>query len=334
MTTYTRNIWRRVAFLSLVATVTVVPSLADAQPRGAFQRTLTVSGPPDIEVVTGSGRIDVGPGRDGQVEIRGEIRASDDRAWNRRSRPSPEERVRQIEANPPIQQNGNIVRIGHIDDEDLRNGVSISYTLRVPVSSLLRSKTGSGSQRLEGLKGQVHSSTGSGSIVATEIGGKLTVSTGSGSITAERVDGAFHASTGSGGIQAIGVTGTVTAKTGSGGIEVVQTGSGDVDVSSSSGTVRVRGVRGSLRASTTSGGLHVQGEPGGEWELSAASGGVRVDVPDASGFELDATTSSGSIDIGMPVNLTSTSRRSVRGTVHGGGSRLRVRTSSGNIDVR
>jgi hypothetical protein len=325
---------RKHAFVLLVASL-LIPAAVQAQSaRGSFQRTLSVSGQPDIEVTTGSGRIEVRAGRDGQIEVRGEIRASDDWGWNRRNRLSPEERVRRIEANPPIAQNGQVVRIGHIDDQDLQNGVSISYTLSVPADSLLRSKTGSGSQLIEGVKGRVETSTGSGSIVAREVGGSLSASTGSGSITADRVDGTFRASTGSGGIDATGVTGAITAKTGSGGIEVAQTGSGDVDVSSSSGTVRLRGVRGALRASTTSGSLHVQGEPRGEWDLSASSGGVRVDVPDNTGFELNATTSSGSIDVGMPVSMSSTSRRSMRGTVGGGGPRLQVRTSSGSIDIR
>ena len=321
------------AYVLLVAG-TFVPAAVHAQSvEGSFQRTLSVSGRPDVEVSTGSGRIEVKPGRDGQIEIRGQIRASDDWGGNRRSRLSAEERVRRLEANPPIQQNGNVVRIGHIDDQDLQNGVSISYTLTLPADSLLRSKTGSGSHRIEGLRGDLHVSTGSGSIVAREIG-SLSASAGSGSISIEGADGTVRANTGSGKIQATGVGGAITAKTGSGGIEVVQAGSGDVDVSSSSGTVRVRGVRGTLRASTTSGGLHVQGEPRGDWELSAASGGVRVDVPDGFGFDLEATTSSGSIDVDMPVAVSSTGRRTLRGTVHGGGPRLRVRTSSGSIDIR
>ena len=328
-----RGRWHLTGFVLLFAG-SFVPAAVQAQSvNGSFQRTLSVSGRPDVEVGTGSGRIEVGPGRDGQIEIRGEIRASDGWRGNRRNPLSPEERVRRIEANPPIQQNGNVIRIGRIDDQDLQNGVSISYTLTVPANSFLRSTTGSGSHRIEGVRGNVHASTGSGAIVAREIG-SLTASAGSGSIDVERVDGPFRANTGSGRIQATGVNGAITARTGSGGIEVVQAGSGDVDVSSSSGTVRVRGVRGTLRASTTSGGLHVQGEPRGDWELSAASGGVRVDVPDGAGFDLDATTSSGSIDVGMPVAMSSTGRRTLRGTVHGGGSRLRVRTSSGSIDIR
>lgn len=321
------------AVILLAATV-LVPAIAEAQSaKGSFQRTLTVSGRPDIEVVTGSGRIEVVSGREGQIEVRGEIRAGHDWGWNRNSRLSPEERVRRIEANPPIEQNGNTIRIGHIDDRDLQNGVSISYLLTVPAASLLRAKTGSGSQRIEGVKGEVNSSTGSGSIVARDVG-SLSASTGSGSIQADRIDASFRASTGSGSIHATGVGGAITARTGSGSIEVVQSGSGNADVSSSSGTVRVRGLRGALRASTTSGGLHIQGQPTGDWELNSSSGGVHIDLPPNSGFELDATTSSGSIDVGMPISMRSTSKRSLRGTVGGGGSRLAVRTSSGSIDIK
>lgn len=323
---------RTIRFL-LFAAVTSVPAAIHAQPaNGSFERSLSVGERPEIEVRTGSGRIEVGPGQDGQVRIRGEIRASDDWGGRRRASLSPEERVRRIEANPPIQQDGDVIRIGVIDDQDLQNGVSISYTLTVPARSSLRSRTGSGSHRIQGVQGEVQVTTGSGSIVAREIN-TLSASAGSGSIEVERAGGPVVANTGSGRIQATEVSGAITAKTGSGGIEVVLTGSGHTTVSSSSGSVRVRGARGGLRASTTSGGLDVQGTPAAEWELSSASGGVRIDVPDGSGFDLDATTSSGSIDVDVPVTMTSAGRRTLRGTVHGGGSRLRVRTSSGNINV-
>ena len=325
-------LWQRTFFILLVA-ATIVPAVAGAQTvQGSFERTLSVTGPPEIEVSTGSGRIEVRRGRDGRVEIRGDVRASED--WgSRRAALSREERVRRIEANPPIEQNGNVVRIGRIDDPDLQNGISINYTLTVPADSSLRSKTGSGSHRIEGISGNVHASTGSGSIVAREVG-SVTASAGSGSIDVERADGSVRINAGSGRIQATDVNGAIAARTGSGGIDVVQSGSGDVEVSSSSGTVRIRGVNGRLRASTTSGGLNVEGKPVDDWELSAASGGIEVDVPDGSRFDLDATTSSGSIDVGMPVTMSTSGRRALRGTVGGGGSRLRVRTSSGSIHIK
>jgi hypothetical protein len=322
---------RLVCAVTLVAAFAAAPAAVDAQTaRGSFQRTLTVDGPADIEVVTGSGRIEVRAGGTGRIEISGEIRAG---RWGwSRSQLSAEERVRRLEANPPIRQTGNAVVIGRIDDDDLRD-VSISYTLLVPADSALRSKTGSGSQHIDGVRGRVQSSTGSGSIEAREVGG-LSASTGSGSIAADRVDGAFEASTGSGSIRGTGIAGAIRARTGSGTIEVAQSGTGNVEVSSSSGTVRLRGVRGAVDASTTSGALYVEGEPQGEWRLAASSGSVHVNVPDGTGFDLDARTGSGGIDLGMPVSaVSSMSKRTLRGAVQGGGPRLYVRTSSGGIHI-
>jgi hypothetical protein len=56
---------------------------------------------------------------------------------------SNEQRVHAIESNPPIQQNGNVIRIGHMEDPELRRGISVSYEVTVPAETKLRSQTGS-----------------------------------------------------------------------------------------------------------------------------------------------------------------------------------------------
>lgn len=315
----------------LMAGVLAVPAAAQAQRvEGSFQRTLTSGATPEIEVETGSGSITVRAGGGGRVEISGRIQADD--RWNRGSL-GAEERVRRIEAEPPVQQEGNVIRIGRLADEELRRGVSISYTLTVPAGSSLRSNTGSGSQQIEGLTGAVQAQAGSGSLTFARLGGSLRASTGSGGIAADGV-ASLHATAGSGSIRATGVSGPIVAKTGSGGIEVTQAGSGDVEVSSGSGRVTLRGVKGALKASTASGGLTVQGELAGDWRLSAASGGIDVSLPAGQGFQLDADTSSGRIDMGMPVTVVGTiGRRALRGSVHGGGPLLHVRTASGGIRI-
>lgn len=321
----------------IVAAIALIPACAAEAQRaeGSFQRTLTVSGPPEIEVVTGSGRIDVRPGPAGRIEITGRIQAHDGWGWSRRSPVSLEERVRRIEANPPIEQSGSVVRIGRVTDDELLKGVSISFTLTVPAASAVRSKTGSGSQHIEGVDGSIDASSGSGSLTLRDVGGRLRASTGSGSITADTVGGAFHAAAGSGSIRATGVDGPITAKTSSGGIDLEQTGGGDVEVASSSGSVRLRGVRGAVRASTSSGSLTIYGQLSAAWRLSASSGSVSVDLPASQGFELDANTGSGRIDVGFPVTVTgSVSRRSLRGSAQGGGPLLHVRTSSGGISIQ
>jgi hypothetical protein len=308
------------------------PGLAAAQQAtGSFQRTLTVTGPVDLEVLTGSGRIDVRTGQAGRIEIDGQVKAGDWELFRRGL--SPQERVRRIEATPPIEQRGAKVTIGRIDDEELRN-VSISYTLRVPPETTLTAKTGSGSHLIEGVHGAINASAGSGSIRVRDAGSEVRASTGSGSIVADTVAGSFVANTGSGSIDGINVNGGITVNSGSGDIKVSQSGAGAVEASSGSGSIRLNGVRGSLRASTSSGTLLVQGEQTSDWRLSASSGSVTIELTGKPAFTLDAHSSSGRIDTQYPITVGRIDRRALRGSVNGGGPLLQVRTSSGGIHIR
>jgi len=318
-----------------VATAILVQANAAHAQRvdGSFVRTLAAGERADIAITSGSGGIDVRRGAAGRIEVRGRIRA-DDWGWSR-NRYSAEERVKRLEANPPIEQKGDSIRIGDISDPDLRNGVSITYEVTVPPGSSLRAKSGSGAQRIEGVDGDLEASSGSGSVVVRNSGGPVRASTGSGGITVEDVGGAFQASTGSGSIRAVGIKGSMNARTSSGSIDLAQTASGDVDASSSSGSVRLRGVRGGLRASTSSGALNVEGQVARDWHLSSSSGHVTVSVPASQGFDLDANSSSGRIDVGFPITVSGTiGKHALRGSARGGGPLVQVRTTSGGISVR
>jgi hypothetical protein len=326
---------QRLSRTALTLAALLVPLTAHAQrATGSFERTLTVGQHPDVEIVSGSGGIDVQSGPVGRVEVRGRIRTNDDWGWPR-GRYSPEERVKRLGANPPITQNGDVVRIGHIEDDDLRNGLSITYEVIVPAAAVLRTKAGSGSLRIQGVAGSVEASTGSGGIDLRRSGGRVRATTGSGSIVADAIGGDFDASTGSGSITGTGISGAMRVHTSSGHVELTQSGSGDVDASSSSGTVRLRGVKGGVRATTSSGGLNVEGEMAREWRLSSSSGHVTIDVPSTQGLELDANSNSGRINVDFPVAVSGTiGKHSLRGSARGGGPLLHVRTSSGGISVQ
>ena len=324
------------AGLAFIGALVFAPAVAEAQrAEGSFQRSLTVSGPVAVDVVSGSGRIDVRAGSAGRVEVSAKIQAND--GWgSRRSALTAEERVRRIEANPPIEQTGSTVRVGHIADEDLRNGVSISYTVTVPAAATVNARTGSGAVHVEGVNGRVEASTGSGSLTLRGVGGPSRASAGSGDVTADTVRGSLHATTGSGRIQATGVSGAITATTGSGSIDVAQSGPGNVEISTGSGSVRARGIRGALEASSSSGDVDVQGDITGDWRLSSSSGSISIGLPSNAGFDLDASTSSGRISTDFQVMVSGeVDRRSLRGSTKGGAGRLlRIRTASGSISIR
>lgn len=295
----------------------------DAQ--GSFERTLAVSGPAELEVTTGSGNITVRAGEAGKVWVRGEIRARGGDA---------DEKVRRLEANPPIEQDGNVIRIGHIEDRSLRRNVAISYELVVPAETRLRASTGSGNQSVDGLRGPVKADTGSGNVRAANLDGDLTASTGSGSVSLDSIQGSVRAETGSGSIRARGIASGLRASTGSGDIVLEQTGPGDVWAETGSGSVDLHGVNGTLYANTGSGGITAEGKPAGKWELSTGSGSIRVRLPAEVGFDFQAHTGSGSIYTEHPVTVQGAIKRNdLRGTVRGGGFLLKLETGSGNIRI-
>ena len=316
------------AALLLVATTAVARAAAE----GSFERTLKVTGPVELDVSTGSGHIDVRTGDSSTVRIRGTIRASSGRWLS--SDADAERRVRYLESNPPIEQSGNYVKIGHTEDRELMRNVSISYDLVVPAETRLRSNTGSGSQSIAGLRGPVKADTGSGNLRIDDIGDELEAHTGSGNIEIRSVKGRLHAQTGSGPIRATDIAGGFVATTGSGDVRLEQSSPGDGKVDTGSGTVEIHGLRGGLRVETGSGGISVEGDPTGDWSLHTGSGGVVARVPSEAAFDVDAHTSSGHISTTHSIAVQGTvGRGELRGKVGQGGARLELRTGSGNIQI-
>jgi hypothetical protein len=93
---------------------------------GSFDRTLAVNGPVDLEIRSGSGGVRIDAGPVDTVHVVARIRAN---PW---FSSDVESRVRRIEANPPIEQNGNTILIGRNGDEELFRNVSIGYDVTVP----------------------------------------------------------------------------------------------------------------------------------------------------------------------------------------------------------
>jgi hypothetical protein len=293
--------------------VSTLPAAAQGT-EGAFDRTLKVTGAVELEVQSGSGSIKVDAGAADSVRVAARIKA--DMSWLAGS--DVEKRIRQIEQNPPIEQQGNVIRIGRFPDSDLARNISISYEVTVPSATKLSARTGSGS------------------IVVGAIAGPAEVKSGSGSI---KVDGAgsLEASTGSGSITAMAVAGPTKASSGSGSITVTQAGKGDVTVSASSGGITLKGVDGAARVNSSSGSITIEGRPTGPWSINASSGGITMTVPPDAAFDLDARSNSGNIDSVHPVTMEVTGKidkRHVEGKVRGGGPLVQVHCSSGNIRIK
>jgi|SRR5579872_554752 len=319
----------RLLVLGLLLVVSLQALPATASSEGTFQRTLQVGGPVSIDLATGSGSVNVHTGSSGQVLITGHVKVTN---W---FGSDAEQRVNRIVNDPPIQQSANDIRIGHVSDSELLHNVSISYDLTVPQDTRLRSHTGSGSQTVEGLNGNVEVEAGSGSLRLSDIGNTVRAETGSGEIQIKTVKGNVRAKAGSGSIRASEISGGFESETGSGHISLEQTGPGAVRAETGSGGMELHGVHGSLEATAGSGGITAEGNPTGSWRVQTGSGTVRLELASGAGFDLNAHTSSGTISVSQPVTVQGTmGRRELRGKVHGGGVLVEVETGSGNIEVQ
>jgi hypothetical protein len=320
---------RRVA--AVLAVLLMSAGMLSAGEQGTFDRTLKVTGAVELDIGTGAGYINIRPGSAGSVVIHATVKVGDEMFSGDEAR----SRLQRILQNPPIEQNGNFIHVGRSDDPDLRRNVSISYDVTVPAETRVNSSTGSGSQSVEGIAGPLKISTGSGSLRVNNIGNEVRATTGSGEITIDGAKGAVTTSTGSGNITARGVGGAFEARTGSGSVQMEQAAPGNVSVSTGSGGITVRNIKGGLRAGTGSGTIRAQGEMTADWSVETASGSVVVELPRTAGFELNARSVSGSIDVDREITMQgSMSRREVHGKVGGGGYLLQARTSSGSITVR
>jgi hypothetical protein len=299
-----------VVLLTLLFASTAV--FASSTPQGTFDRTLQVTGPVDLEVLTHSGDVTVKAGSSSTVEIHGKIFVND--RWLMGQRNGD---VQSIQQNPPIRQEGNSIHIDYVNAHD----ISVDYEITVPSDTTIRTHSGSGDQIIEGTHGNADVQTGSGDVKLANLNGEIHLQTGSGNVRAREISGA------------------VRGGTGSGDIEIEETGSGDVELRTGSGNIEARGIQGGFRGETGSGDITAEGAQSGTWEIRTGSGNVRVTLPGNSAFDADISTSSGSIDVNSPIETmvqgrVEETKRHIQGKVRGGGPLLSVRTGSGDIHIQ
>ena len=275
---------------------------------GKFDRTLSVSGPVSLSVTTGSGDVHVTPGGDGSVVVHARVRAH---GWS-----DADQRVKEVVDNPPIEQTGNVIRIGRKEENHWGHNVSIDYEITTP------RQTG------------VNLNSGSGNINANGFTGDFKVGSGSGDLTVDNMQGNGTASTGSGTIHLKDLSGAAKVDTGSGDIEVSQRTRAEVQARTGSGSIRISGAQDMVRAHTGSGDVEVSGNPNAAWRLGTGSGSVTLSLAGDSKFDLDASSGSGEIHCDKPITMQgSIDRHHVHGAINGGGPTLYVETGSGDIRV-
>ena len=251
-----------------------------------FERDLTFTGRVDLTVATGSGYVHLTHGAPGRIHIFGRVKSG----WG-----GNEQRVQDIASHPPIEQTGNIVRIG-ARHENMSN-ISIDYEIQAPPDAFLDAATGSGDVTDDGVGANAKLNTGSGSIHATGLQGGFELKTGSGSIYGEQV------------------------------------GAGDVKAETGSGSIELKNLRGGLLAHTGSGNIKADGTPSEPWHITTGSGSVELWTGNA-GFSLDAESGSGRIHTDREISsMESEAHHHMTGKINGGGPTVIIHTGSGTIRI-
>jgi DUF4097 and DUF4098 domain-containing protein YvlB len=206
---------------------------------------------------------------------------------------------------------------------------SVDYTISVPQHAALSLKTVSGDVSVNGVRGEVRAESVSGDVEVVATPNLALAKTVSGDVRASDIA--------SDSLTLGTVSGTVIATT-----LKVRT----LDASSVSGDLQLSNLQVErLTAKTLSGEIGFEGAlvRGGRYEFNAHSGNVRLTLTsNTPGFELDASTFSGSVRTDFPVALRAAAddtgrrggaSRAIRGSYGDAGAILALRSFSGNVVI-
>lgn len=179
--------------------------------------------------------------------------------------------------------------------------------------------------------------TSGGNITVTDLEGKAHVRTSGGNVKLGKISGDVDASTSGGDVELTESKGEAKLNTSGGNITLGHV-VGTAVVSTSGGNIKAGEVEGPLSAKTSGGNVTATFVGGirGDCVLSTSGGNVKVFVTPNTGFQLDASTSGGSVKAeGLTITIASggAGKSRLSGAVNGGGPLLKLRSSGGQIAV-
>lgn len=307
----------------------VAPSAAFAQ-RIPFERTFQGTESTTLDVSTVRGKIEVLAGEPGKIIVEGTatVRVGFNVPAN------AVDLAKQVAAAPPIEQSAAVIKLGEPTNADAQRAVTVSYRVRVPPKTDVRTSSESGETSIRGTSASVSVRTETGAITVGDLSGSIDIATGSGAVAAGQIAGSLSVKTASSAFNGTGLGSSLRVRTESGSVKAAFQGTGDVDVETGSSAVTLQRVRGGLTVKTRSGQLTLEGVPLRDWTATTGSSSVKLNLGADSGFQLDAASRSGDVTVdGTKASMTTT-KHAVTGQIGQGGPAVRARTGSGAIRVQ
>jgi len=147
---------------------------------------------------------------------------------------------------------------------------------------------------------------------------------------------AVDAETVNGGVNLAGTRGKVRVETTNGGIDIKDV-QGNVDAVSTNGGITATRIAGAVKAGTTNGGIDadlLDVPDGSDLQLETTNGGISIRLLRDARLSVDASTTNGRVDSDFEVEGAAKGKRSLKGDINGGGGRLELSTTNGNIEIR
>jgi DUF4097 and DUF4098 domain-containing protein YvlB len=284
---------------------------------------VTDDGALDLQNIAGDVRVTTGRGNEIQIEAIKRVRHRD---ANEARRLLEQLRVEFTHAGNRVE-----VRTVYPRMSGRNLSASVDYTITVPQNVAVSLKTISGDVAVTGVRGEVRAETVSGNVQVVGTPNVVSAKAISGDVTARDISTAS----------------TLTLGTVSGMVVGTAIKAKALEAGSVSGNVQLSNLQAErVQAKSVSGDIEYDSPlaRGGRYEFNSHSGNVRVMLAAPQGFELDASTFSGSIRSDFPVTLRTAPsdngdrrrggmNRSIRGTFGDASAILAIRSFSGSVVI-
>ena len=126
-----------------------------------------------------------------------------------------------------------------------------------------------------------------------------------------------------------------TFKSTSGNLDSTALVSKESIVDSTSGEINIAGTPGDINATSSSGNVDLEyTDFSNKVDIRTTSGEVTLKLPGSAGFNLDYSGTSGDVECAFPITVTgSRADNKLKGTVGSGEGAIKVRTTSGNLNI-
>lgn len=237
---------------------------------------------------------------------------------------------------------------GSVSSRDIQGTVELgtsfgSVTCRNIAGEMLKVKTSSGAITAEKIQGSAQLETSFGSVTCRDAcDGNFTLKTSSGNITLSNARfGNCVLRTSFGGVSCDELRGdSIELHSDSGSITVTKVSAQTTKMSTSFGRIKCREITTSnLTAKSSSGSLDIACSPTTPPDLIAEAatsfGNIDFVTPPNFGGQIDISTDFGSVKTNLPITIVGElSKKKIAGRIQEGDGRLRLKTSSGSINIR